>query len=425
MSTARYTTVSEISERKDIKGGERTIESCHLHFNGPGASGFGVKRTAMLLPESVMLLAAPSCCGRHATVTGSKTGFDDRMYYLQITERDLVTGKYLKRIPEAAEIIAEQKPEAIFLSMTCVDAVMGTDIDRIARAIEERTSIRTVGSFMDPIARESRKSPMASVRRAIMSCLEKRPHDEKAVNIIGDFVPLDKGSDLYDCFRIKGYEKIRQISACHTFKEYSRMSETSLNVVIDPHAVEAAKDMEKKLGIPFVHIRNVYGPDRIRTELGKLGYENEEKKMYAEKRLETFCQKYNDKGFAIGEAVNGNSLELALTLLEYGADVRYVLKNIITPYDMEQIKNICLIRPDLKVYSGVHPSVNGAELEPADVSIGLDAGYLSSESSSVCWNMEKPYLGYSNLLALLDETEERIRNPIPHRKQIHGSYLTV
>ena len=38
-----------------------------LAFNSPGAQGFGVKRAALALPESVMLLVAPGCCGRNTS----------------------------------------------------------------------------------------------------------------------------------------------------------------------------------------------------------------------------------------------------------------------------------------------------------------------------------------------------------------------
>lgn len=423
--SAKYTTAAEIRDRGGIQKNERTIESCHLHFNGPGAAGFGVKRTAMLLPESVMLLAAPSCCGRHGTITGKKMGFDDRMFYLQITERDMVTGKYLSRIPQAAKIIAEKKPKVIFLCMTCIDAMMGTDLERIARQVEEETGIKTVGSFMDPIAREGRKAPMISVQKAVYSAIEPMSRNDKAANIVGNFVPLDHNSELYSILREKGYENIRQISACETYEEYLMMGEADLNIVINPQAVAAAEDMEKRLGIPFVHLRNVFGPERIETELRKLGVRQDKEKAEAENRILDFVHDHSGLRLGIGEAVNGNDLELALTFLEAGADVRYAFKNILTEYDLGIIERIADIRPEFRILSGVHPSMISGGIEKADVIIGLDAGYFSPGSISVCWNTEKQTFGYSGINALLDEVERRLADPIPHREQMRGSYLTV
>ncbi len=432
--SALFTTVTEIVNRKNLKKNERSVEQCHLHFNGPGAAGFGVKRTAMLLPESVMLLVAPSCCGRHGTVTGSRTGFDDRMFYLQITERDLVTGKYLARIPQAAGLAAKHRPKVIFLCMTCADAMMGTDLDRIARQVEAETGIKTVGSFMDPISREGRKAPMVSVQRAIYSALEPAESDEHAANIIGNFVPLDGSSELYGILKNRGYHNIRQISACSTYEEYRHMAEASLNIVINPQAVQAAEDMKNSLGIPYIHVRNCFGPERIENELKKLNADLKSSGTALADRLHSFSEKYSSVSFGIGEAVNGSNLELALALLEAGADVRFVFKNIITDYDLEIFRKINEIRPELTVYSGVHPSMNaggrfpessGSDLIRTDVTIGLDAGYLSPDSSSVCWSMERQTFGYSGMNLLLDKIEARIAEPVPVRNQIHGSYLTV
>lgn len=420
----KYTTVKEIIEREDIRKNERTVESCHLHFNGPGASGFGVKRTAMLLPESVMLLVAPPCCGRHGTVTGKKNGFDNRMFYLHITERDMVTGKYLERIPEAARIIADSNPKVIYICMTCVDAMLGTDISRIAKIIESETGIKTVGSFMDPISREGRRAPMVSVQSAIYSALEKSDKDRNAANIVGNFVPINS-DELVGILKDKGYLEIRQISACQTYEEYRKMASAAVNIVINPQAVAAAKEMETRLGIPYIHIRNTYGPDRIEFELRKFGKTGDKGKNDLKEKLSLFAQNYQKMRFGIGEAINGSNLELALTFLEAGLDVRYVFKNIISEYDREMFELIAKIRPNLKVYSGVHPSTRSGKLEEVDVAIGLDAGYFSNESISICWNYEKQYFGYSGLVALLNEIEERIRNPLTHREQIKGSYLTI
>ena len=39
-----------------------------LSFNSPGAKGYGVKRAGLAVPESVMLLVSPSCCGRNTSL---------------------------------------------------------------------------------------------------------------------------------------------------------------------------------------------------------------------------------------------------------------------------------------------------------------------------------------------------------------------
>ena len=430
--SALFTTISELSKRENIKQGERVVQSCHLHFNGPGASGFGVKRTAMLLPESAMLLVAPPCCGRHGTITGSKTGFEDRIFYLQMNERDLVTGAYLKRIPEAAQLIVKRnKFKAILLCMTCVDAMLGTDLERISKEIQRAVGLPVVACYMDPISREGKQAPMVSVQRSIMGCLEPKEKDESYVNLLGNFVPLDKSSELYALLGEKGVEQLAQISACDTFEEYQQMAKAKLSIVIHPQAEASAKDLEKKLGIPYVKLNNVYGPERMAQQYEKLAaalgceFDISEYKKNANKAIKDFAERHKGKAFAIGEAANGNSLEIAETFIENGIEVSFVLKNIVTAYDMEIIQRLNKLQPDLKVYSGVHPSMRGADFPKTDVAVGLDAGYFLPDAVSVSWSMEYQNFGFENLIGLLKEIDRRIEKPIAHKEQMHGSYLTV
>lgn len=430
--TALHTTVQEILSRGKLRPNERSVQSCHLHFNGPGASGFGVKRVAMLLPESAMLLVAPACCGRHGTITGAKTGFDNRIFYLQMDERDVVTGSYLKRIPQAAErIVSRTHPKALFLCMTCVDALLGTDLDRICRQLERTVGIPVVACFMDPITRESKNAPMVSVQQAIMRCLKKGETSASQINLLGNFVPLEDSCELYGLLKDAGIDTIGQISACKTFEEYQQMGKAKLNVVIHPQAVASAKDLEQRLGIPFVELNHTYGVARTMAQMERLSaalgvtLDFAEQAQRAQARLAAFSAAHPGIRIAVGEAVDGNPLEIAETLMEAGIEVPYVLRNIITPRDVVILKRLQTINPDLPIYSGVHPSMHGAVLPQADVALGLDVGYFLPDAVSVRWSMERQTFGFSGLIALLDEIEARLERPVSHRDQMHGSYLVV
>ena len=63
-----------------------------LAFNSPGAQGFGVKRAGLAVPESVMLLVSPGCCGRNTAALGRDRKYADRFYYLlQALSMELTT----------------------------------------------------------------------------------------------------------------------------------------------------------------------------------------------------------------------------------------------------------------------------------------------------------------------------------------------
>lgn len=49
-----------------------------LAFNSPGAEGFGVKRAGLAVPDSIMLIVAPGCCGRNTSLISSMPEYNDR-----------------------------------------------------------------------------------------------------------------------------------------------------------------------------------------------------------------------------------------------------------------------------------------------------------------------------------------------------------
>ena len=115
-----------------------------LAYNSPGAEGFGVKRAGLAVPESVMLIVSPGCCGRNTSIVSSMPEYKDRFFYLLMDETDLVTGRHLKRIPDAVcEVVSflegqkGKKPKVVMICITCVDALLGTDMERVCNACEK------------------------------------------------------------------------------------------------------------------------------------------------------------------------------------------------------------------------------------------------------------------------------------------------
>ena len=73
--------------------------------------------------------------------------------------------------------------------MTCVDALLGTDMERVCRKAEQAAGLPVVPCYMYALTREGRKPPMVDVRRAIYSLLEKEPRQRRTVNLLGYFSP--------------------------------------------------------------------------------------------------------------------------------------------------------------------------------------------------------------------------------------------
>ena len=145
---AYFCTVKELDELGKNNIPRQLISHTHLiysspatlAFNSPGAEGFGVKRAGLAVPDSVMLIVSPGCCGRNTSVLSSMRAYQDRFYYLLMDETDIVTGRHLKKIPKAVAEICEglkKKPSVVMICITCVDALLGTDMERVCHKAEE------------------------------------------------------------------------------------------------------------------------------------------------------------------------------------------------------------------------------------------------------------------------------------------------
>ena len=373
-----------------------------LAFNSPGAEGYGVKRAGLAVPGSVMLIISPGCCGRNTSAISRMPGYEDRFFYLTMNETDLVTGRHLKKIPKAvAEIcrgLEEQgkRPRVVMLCITCVDALLGTDMERICRRAEEKvTGVRVAPCYMYALTREGRKPPMVHVRQSIYALLTPRRKRASSVNLLGFFAPLqgsgpDKkdtdgyGSELFALLQQAGVRRIRQIGACRDYDAFQEMAEANFNLVLNPEARPAAYDLQERLGIPFIEISRFYQIDRIEAQYAALGrvlqtgFDDTAYKAEALAAVEDFRRRYPDAVFSVGEAMNGNPFELACALVREGFAVREIFGTV-SKDSYVWLDILARLSPHTRIYSNLHPTMlhYGSEGSAAPQE-KADAGTLSA-----------------------------------------------
>ncbi len=416
-----YITASELAERgkenipAELRASQHLIYSspATLAFNSPGAQGFGVKRAGLAIPGSVMLLVSPGCCGRNTMMLDAPGGYGDRFFYLLQDETDIVTGKHLAQIPEAVKEIVDflgEKPTVVMICITCVDALLGTDIERVCRQAAEYAGIPVLPCTMYALTREGRIPPMVSVRKTVYTLLDKRERDPRAVNLLGEFAPYDDGCELYEILKHLGIRSIREISRCEDFAAYQSMAEANFNLVLNPESRLAAEDFEKRLGIPSIELTRVYQIDKIRKQyelLGAaIGKKIEDDPYFEEARqaVEDFSSCCPDTAFVVGEWQNADPFELSLALLRYGHRVAEIYGTV-TEAGFIYVKKIAEMSPDTRIYSNLSPTMihyHCGESE-ADVSIGQDAAYYHPDCPNVPWNAENKPFGYAGLRDLFRE----------------------
>lgn len=390
-----------------------------LAFNSPGAQGFGVKRAGLAIPGSVMLLVGPGCCGRNTTILSEMGGYSDRFFFYIMDETDIVTGRHLRKIPQAvAEIVDDlpEKPSVVMICMTCADALLGTDMERVCRKAEAKVGLPVVPCYMYALTREGRKPPMVDVRRAVYSLLKKQKRQKRTVNLLGYFAPLQADCELYDVLRQLGITIINELSRCQTFEEYQGMAKANFNVILNPEARLAAQHMEKNLGIPSIELTRLYQVGQIHRQyqaLGQVLQTTVDDSRWYEAAKETVAymkKQYSGTTMAIGEMQNGNAFEMALALTRYGFCVREIYANV-TEADFVYLRHLQELSPDTRVYSNLSPSMlyyDGSE-HPVDVTIGKDAAYYHDDSAHVFWDEEIQPFGYAGVQALLQKLDAALK----------------
>jgi len=387
-----------------------------LAFNSPGAEGFGVKRAGLAIPGSVMLLVAPGCCGRNTSLVSGMPAYKDRFFYLNMDETDIVTGRHLHKIPKAVEeVVASLKapPSVVMICITCVDALLGTDMERVCRRAEQRVGLPVRPCYMYALTREGRRPPMVHVRQSLYSLLEPRRKRGTSVNILGFFAPLIDDCELYDYLRGIGVKSIREVSRCSDFDDFQHMAEANFNLVLHPEARFAANDLQQRLSIPSIELTRLYQLDRIRKQYQALGqvlgttFDDEKDFQVAKDAMQRFRERWPRATFAVGECMNGDAFELALALVRYGFTVAEIFGTV-TAENFVFVRHLAELSPTTKVYSNMEPTMihYDARLCPVDVAIGKDAGWYHPEAACLPWNSDVQPYGFAGVRRLFTALRE-------------------
>ena len=389
-----------------------------LAFNSPGAPGFGVQRAGLVVPGSVMLLVAPGCCGRNTKLVAEMPGYEDRFFFLLMDESDIVNGDHLSKVPDAVKEIVDHldyEPSVVMVCGTCVDALLGTDWERVCRKAESAAGVPVRPCYMYALTREGRKPPMVLVRKTIYSLLEPKKKDPRTVNLLGYFTPLRDDCELYDLLKQAGVRTVNEISRCQDFDSYLDMAKANFNIVLNHEARFAAEDMASRLEIPYLELTRLYQTDKIASQYrafgGSIGaeFDDSEYRAKAEQAVSDFAGSHRGCRIAIGEMQNANAFELALALTKYGFEVPELYTNV-APEDYVYIGRLAEMSPETRVYTNLSPTMIYYDCSEADVdlTIGKDAEYYHPDCPNVPWNEESQPFGYAGVTAMFERMTEAL-----------------
>lgn len=313
-----------------------------------GMNGFSYN--ALLIPESIHIIVSPVGCGRHTDFDLMCDGdYSGKLYHIHLTESDVVIGTAVNTVKE--KVIAlieslEQKPKAVSLMITCMDALLHTDYSIIRKELEKRYGIRFTIVRMFAFLNDADITHMMLLMKSVYSLLRSSGNrQEHKINMIGNTAPFSMKSDFVKLLSDAGYE-VQEIRTCKSFEEYERMGDARLNVVLNPNAIPAAVMMQEELGLPYITFYECMDPELIKAnyqalekELGcKLDYKSYYQK--ALKKAVEFRKVIEGKQFAIGDGFDYNAVKCAAEFAELGGQVKYVLISKVKKEDLRYYERL-------------------------------------------------------------------------------------
>lgn len=386
-----------------------------IDFNSPGAQGFGVKRAGLSVPGSIMLLVSPGCCGRNTAALSGRGHYGERFAYLALDETDIVTGSHLQRIPEAVRAFVasrRERPSVVMVCLTCADALLGTDMERVCRKAEAAAGVPVRPCYMYALTRESQRPPMQTVRETIYGLLQPRQKWARQANLLGFFTPVARDSELFSLLGQAGIRRAAELARCQTYEEFASLAAANFNLVLSDEAMGAALALEKRLGIPAIRLRRLYETTKIAKQYQALAhilgiapedFAAKDARKQAEDAVADFCRQYGrETVLAIGSRLNANPFELALALVKRGLAVREIFA-VPSAADAFYLRELARCSPDTRIYSLLEPTMLCYQEDRAvTLALGADACLCHPHAKHVTWNDEEQPFGYQAVRALFE-----------------------
>lgn len=404
-----------------------------LHFMPPHGGTWGLVRTSLQLPGSIVLMAAPPVCARITGLRELRLDFRERFFFLNVGEEEFANGSSESMILDAVdEIISylDEKPKFLFFCETCLDDLLGSDYPWLSEQVERRYGIRSTSLHLKPTSAEGRRPGGLLTQKAIYDLIRPVSGRDKGINLMGSALPIDRNSEFYTLVERAGIGPVRHISECTAPEDFDRMSGSSWNILYRPAARLAVRSMKENYGIPYLHLPGAYGLETVDENYRLLedffGVELETKPFREETEEFLLEQRnlYRGMEVAVGASVYTGPFELARALIEYGMDVRYVFANVVMDIDSEPIRWLKEKRGDLMVYPSSHTSMARFHSlrKKVDLAFGYEAGYFCSEAKTVDLSADKPFFGYWGIRSLFQEIRHALSSPRSHRQSMYSNY---
>ena len=429
--------IRELLNESACSHNDKKKSSCDKPKPGATSGGCAFEGAQIALfpyADAVHLVHAPATCqGASWETRATPTSYEGENntplgYYTDVTTNDVIFGGD-KKLEESISFIAENKnPKAIFVYETCVTAMIGDDMDNVAKRMQEKYSIPIVvihaPGFVGGKNLGSRLAGEAVLNQLIGTREPKQIHPF-GINLIGEYnvtgdmwqyTPLLEKIGIKIVSTLAGDGRIENIQMAHRAK---------LNVIVCAKSlITLTRKMQERYDIPYISI-SFYGKrdtsNAIRSIVNAFGDEGltkraEEVIAQEEAKLEAQLIPYR-KVLASKKAIlntGGNkSWSIASALQDIGIEV------VATSIRKATQEDIDIAKTYVPILMKIPAQEQGKLIDDHGVDILLAGGRslytaIKKKVAFVDVNQEKKisYGAYSGLVNLAKDVADAVNNPV-------------
>lgn len=240
----------------------------------PARAQAGIYPTLARVPGAQLLFVGPLACTRHGLISTLQQ-LHGRIAFLCLTDTEVATGRYLDKTVRAAQEVARRRQAGCLILITCCqNALLGTDYEQLTARIREETGLSAGYLEVNRLALYAKgKLPLMSrpAGQLIYEFLAPREKSPRPwVNLIApEGVRPDSEVDAF--LRAAGVERVCTPERCADFAAYQEMAAAHLNVALTPDAEETARELEGRLGIPWLPLNAEYDEGLLERQYTRLG----------------------------------------------------------------------------------------------------------------------------------------------------------
>lgn len=263
--------IKELLNESACSHNDKKKSSCDKPKPGATSGGCAFEGAQIALfpyADSVHLVHAPATCqGASWETRATPSSYEGENntylgYCTDVTTNDIIFGGH-EKLENSIEYICEHKnPKAIFVYETCVTAMIGDDMDNIAKRMQEKHSIPIVvvhsPGFVGSKNLGSRLAGEAVLEQLVGTKEPKEIHPF-GINLIGEYnvtgdmwqyVPILERIGIKVVSTLAGDGRIENIQTAHTAK---------LNVIVCAKSlITLTRKMQERYNIPYISV-SFYG----------------------------------------------------------------------------------------------------------------------------------------------------------------------